>query len=176
MYSDIVKNQTHHSATASELLDKISSNSKEMIENMSDIVWMIKPGNDDFKNIENRMLNFANEICSPAGINFEFRKDASTDAIQISMEQRRDIYLIFKEAINNAVKYAHCYSIHASITKENNHVQMRISDDGNGFDTNIVSNGNGLTNMKKRAEINGGHFEIRSSAGGGTEIAVSFKA
>src|SRR5204863_1537898 len=63
MYSDIVKNQTTHSATASELLDKISSNSKEMIENMSDIVWMIKPGNDDFRNIENRMLNFANELC-----------------------------------------------------------------------------------------------------------------
>ena len=110
------------------------------------------------------------------GVKGFIRKDASTDAIQISMEQRRDIYLIFKEAINNAVKYAHCYSIHASITKENNHVQMRISDDGNGFDTNIVSNGNGLTNMKKRAEINGGHFEIKSSAGGGTEVVVSFKA
>ena len=79
-----------------------------MIENMSDIVWMIKPGNDDFKNIENRMLNFANELCTPAGINFEFTKDNAIENIKMPMEQRRDIYLIFKEAVNNAVKYSAC--------------------------------------------------------------------
>src|SRR4029078_65679 len=104
MYSDIVKNQPNQTETSKQLLNKISSNSKEMIENMSDIVWMIKPGNDEFSNIENRMLNFANELCSPADIAFEFEKTANTDSIEIPMQQRRDLYLIFKEAINNAVK------------------------------------------------------------------------
>jgi signal transduction histidine kinase len=113
MYSDIVKQQPNQTETSTKLLDKISSNSKEMIENMSDIVWMIKPGNDDFSNIENRMLNFANELCVPAGINLEFNKNTSTDEIKMPMEQRRDIYLIFKEAINNAVKYSGCHFINA---------------------------------------------------------------
>jgi len=175
MYSEIVYSQVKETNPQSTLLlNKISSNSKEMIENMSDIVWMIKPGNDEFKNIENRMLNFANELCTPAGINFEFNKDAATDAIQISMEQRRDIYLIFKEAVNNAVKYSHCHSIRAAITLQNHYLQMRISDDGNGFDTTAVKNGNGLSNMEKRAAAHNGTYKINSGADEGTEIIVSF--
>jgi two-component system, NarL family, sensor histidine kinase UhpB len=173
MYSDIVKRQTQ-SDVSTALLDKISSNSKEMIENMSDIVWMIKPGNDDFKNVENRMLNFANELCSPSGINFEFNKDAATDVIQISMEQRRDLYLIFKEAINNAVKYSGCHSIHAAITLQNHQLEIRISDDGNGFDISAAKKGNGLSNMQKRAMIHKGTCNIQSAINEGTEIIVSF--
>ncbi|NNV55391.1 sensor histidine kinase [Limnovirga soli] len=175
MYSSIVNNQVKESHPQSaELLNKISSNSKEMIENMSDIVWMIKPGNDDFKSIENRMLNFANELCTPAGIAFNFNIDASTDALKISMEQRRDIYLIFKESVNNAVKYAHCHSISASITQKNKLLQINISDDGEGFDAWHIKNGNGLDNMRKRAEAHNGSFNIVSATGEGTEIVITF--
>jgi signal transduction histidine kinase len=172
MYSDIVKHQPNQTETSTQLLDKISSNSKEMIENMSDIVWMIKPGNDDFSNIENRMLNFANELCVPAGISFEFKRDVSADELKISMELRRDIYLIFKEAINNAVKYSGCHFINAEINFKNNKLEMRISDDGNGFDIDSAKNGNGLSNMKKRAEAHNGKLNISSLDKEGTEIVV----
>ena len=91
------------------------------------------------------------------------------------MEKRRDIYLIFKEAINNAVKYSGCHFINAEISLKNHQLQMRISDDGNGFNTDIVSKGNGLNNMKKRAEINVGAFEIKSFFGEGTEVVVFFQ-
>ena len=175
MYSDIVKNQPHQTETATQLLNKISSNSKEMIENMSDIVWMIKPGNVDLKNIESRMLNFANELCAPAAIGFEFTKDNEIENMKMPMEQRRDLYLIFKEAINNAVKYSGCHSINAEINLKNRQLEMRTCDDGNGFDAKIISRGNGLNNMKKRAEAHNGTFEIKSSAGEGTEVVVSFK-
>jgi signal transduction histidine kinase len=92
----------------------------------------------------------------------------------MSMEQRRDIYLIFKEAINNAVKYSGCHSIRAVITSQNHHLQILISDDGNGVDTSAVKNGNGLYNMKKRAATHKGTFNINSAADEGTEIVVSF--
>jgi two-component system, NarL family, sensor histidine kinase UhpB len=174
MYSDIVKNQANQTETAVGLLEKISSNSKEMIENMSDIVWMIKPGNDEMESIENRLLNFANELCSPAGINFEFIKDEAADAIPISMEKRRDIYLIFKEAITNVVKYSGCNSIHAAITLQNHQLEMRICDDGNGFDTTAVKKGNGLFNMQKRAMLHKGTCNIQSVIGEGTKIIVCF--
>ena len=174
MYSDIVKQQPNQTETSAQLLNKISSNSKEMIENMSDIVWMIKPGNDEFSNIQNRMLNFANELCTPAEINFEFNKDAATDALQISMEQRRDIYLIFKEAVNNAVKYSGCNNIRAGLSLQNQKLQMRITDDGNGFDIPAAMQGNGLANMKKRAENHNGKLVIQSSQVKGTEIIVVF--
>lgn len=174
MYSGIVRNQPNQTETASQLLDKISNNSQEMIESMSDIVWMIKPGNDDFKNVENRMLNFANELCVPAGINFEFNKDMS-DEIKIPMEQRRDLYLIFKEAVNNAVKYSGCSTIRAVISQKPGYLYMQIQDDGKGFDTKLIANGNGVGNIRKRAEENGGNAKIISSYGNGTAVSISFK-
>ena len=90
------------------------------------------------------------------------------------MEQRRDIYLIFKEAVNNAVKYSSCRFIHASITMEANKLLLRISDDGNGFDTTVTKNGNGIGNMQKRTETHKGTFTIHSAPDEGTEIVVAF--
>jgi signal transduction histidine kinase len=136
---------------------------------------MIKPGNDEFVNIENRMLNFANELCVPAGINFEFNKNTSADDIKIPMEMRRDIYLIFKEAINNAVKYSGCKNIRANISLMQNQLHLRIEDDGNGFDINAAKKGNGLNNMQKRTDDNKGIFKIKSSLEEGTEVVISFK-
>ncbi|MEO6455030.1 MAG: tetratricopeptide repeat protein [Ginsengibacter sp.] len=175
MYSGIVKEQVKQNhPQSSALLDKISSNSKEMIENMSDIVWMIKPGNDEFKNIESRMLNFANELCSPSGINFEFSKDNAIENIKMPMEQRRDIYLIFKEAVNNAVKYSGCKNIRSTISFQNHQLQILIADDGKGFDIDAVKNGNGLSNMEKRTAAYKGSFVVQSAPGEGTEIIVVF--
>ena len=175
MYSDIVKRQANQTGESRQLLDKISSNSRETIETMYDIVWMIKPGNDAFANIEGRMLNFANELCTPAGINFEMTKNETLNGIKIPMEQRRDMYLIFKEAINNAVKYAHCHSIRTAIQFDRNILTMVISDDGNGFDTLSVKSGNGLFNMRKRAETHNGSYSLLSKEGEGTEIKVIFQ-
>ena len=174
MYSDIVKQQPNQTGTSIELLNKISSNSKETIENMSDIVWMIKPGNDDFANIEDRMLNFANDLCTPAGINFEMNKNSLLNGLKIPMEQRRDIYLIFKEAVNNAVKYANCHFIRTAINLDKNMLSMNISDDGDGFDVGMVKNGNGLANMQKRAAAHKGICKLQSKIDEGTEIEVVF--
>ena len=90
------------------------------------------------------------------------------------MEQRRDIYLIFKEAVNNAVKYSGCHGLRAVITSQNNQLQMCISDDGNGFDVINVKKGNGLINMQKRAVVHNGKCNIQSKEGSGTELNVRF--
>ncbi|MBC7937714.1 MAG: tetratricopeptide repeat protein [Rhizobacter sp.] len=174
MYSDIVKQQPNQTGTSIQLLDKISSNSKETIENMSDIVWMIKPGNDEFANIEDRMLNFANELCAPRNINFEMHKNDLLSGVKIPMELRRDIYLIFKEAVNNAVKYSNCHFIRSSIQLDKTLLKMQVSDDGNGFDMARVKKGNGISNMHKRAVAHNGNCSIQSKEGEGTEITVVF--
>lgn len=174
MYSDIVKRQPNQTSESRQLLEKISNNSRETIEIMSEIVWMIKPGNDDFANVEDRMLNFANELCTPAGINFEMNKEGMLSTIKISMEQRRNIYLIFKEAINNAVKYAHCSVIRTQIQLSRSNFKMNISDNGKGFDKTLFRKGNGLSNMQKRAIAYGGTCSIQSDIEAGTTIEISF--
>mgnify|MGYP005826832737 CR=1 FL=1 len=82
-----------------------------MMESMSDMVWAIDPNNDSFERIVLRMKEFAEEILEPAGINYYFREMGSIQKIQLNPEQRKDIYLIFKEALNNAVKYSQAAEI-----------------------------------------------------------------
>lgn len=155
------------------LLQKINESSKEMIDSMSDIVWMIKPGNDKFINLEDRMTNFAYEVCSTKNIDLHFHKDEKLDSIILPMELRRDIYLIFKEAVNNAVKYSGAKVIDVSISTDNSIFNLTINDNGIGFDPITIKKGNGLDNMQKRTEMHKGTFSLQAKSGGGTQIIIS---
>lgn len=173
MYSEIINNQLKEKAPeSSNLLQKISENSKEMIGNMSDIVWAIKPSNDSFRNIEDRMFNFATELCNAKEIELQMAPNNELEHLKIPMEQRRDLYLVFKEAVNNAVKYAACTILSIRFEKLSNQIQMQIKDNGKGFDLNKIQTGNGLGNMKRRAEMHGWVLEIISDEGKGTEVRL----
>ena len=89
------------------------------------------------------------------------------------MEVRRNFYLIFKEATNNMVKYAHADKAMFAIKGEKNNLTMMIRDNGKGFDVTQLSEGNGLKNMKKRADEIGARLEIDSFPGNGTTIQLS---
>jgi signal transduction histidine kinase len=152
------------------VLQKISGSSKEMIDAMSDIVWMVKPGNDRFSNLEDRMTNFAVEICSAGNIGLQINKDERVDSLVLPMEMRRDIYLVFKEAMNNAVKYSDAKLIEVDIYNEKNVLHIKVRDKGKGFDTATVKKGNGLENMKRRLVSHSGDLEIISKPGEGTTV------
>jgi signal transduction histidine kinase len=92
------------------------------------------------------------------------------------MELRKNLYLIFKEATNNLVKYSQADSAIFSITRSKNNLTMLIRDNGKGFDINRESQGNGLRNMKNRAEEIGAKFLIESEPGKGTTIQLLIKA
>lgn len=179
MYSDIVNDQIKDKTPdATILLSKISNNSKEMIDNMSDIVWAIKPSNDVFENINNRMFNFATELCNAKGIELNMQRQPELDAIKIDMEERRDLYLIFKESVNNAVKYSEAACLIINFNKDNGGLSMNISDNGNGFDINtksFVKGGNGLENMKRRAEAHNWKLTIKSETGKGTDVDLNMR-
>jgi signal transduction histidine kinase len=174
MYSEIVRNQISDKTDVNdELLKKITQNSKEMVDNMSDIVWAIKPENDHFKNIESRMFNFATEMCNLKGVDLKMDKSNIDGDIKIRMEERRDFYLLFKEAVNNAIKYAQCSTLMVNFSIEQKTLVMTIADNGNGFDVNQAQQkGNGLNNMVVRARQHGGDCLISSAIGKGTVVTV----
>ncbi|MCA1637871.1 MAG: ATP-binding protein, partial [Acidobacteria bacterium] len=87
---------------------------------------------------------------------------------------RRDLYLIFKEAIANAAKYSNCGKVEIDFDVEGGKVILRISDDGRGFDVSQKREGNGLENMKRRAAMNRGRFAVESKIGGGTTVEIEF--
>jgi len=87
------------------------------------------------------------------------------------METRREMFLIFKEAVNNAVRHSGCTKLSIDLKASGSEIQLTIADNGSGFDLTAASDGNGLRNMKTRAEKMKGRF-LMSSTPGGTSINV----
>jgi signal transduction histidine kinase len=155
------------------MLETIGESSRKMLDAMADIVWTIKPENDQFEKIIMRMRNFAYELLGAKRIDFEFVTDEEVAKINLSMEVRKNLYLIFKEATNNMVKYAQANKAMFAIKGEKNNLTMMIRDNGKGFDVNKPSQGNGLKNMIRRAEEIGAKLVIDSFPGNGTTIQLS---
>jgi two-component system sensor histidine kinase UhpB len=154
------------------LLDTIGESSRKMLDAMADIVWTINPENDQFEKIILRMRSFAYELLGAKGIDFEFSADEDIAKIKLPMEVRKNLYLIFKEATNNMVKYAGATKATFAIRGEKDHLSMEIRDNGKGFNPDKLSEGNGLKNMKKRAEEIGAKLFIKSFPGNGTSIQL----
>jgi signal transduction histidine kinase len=153
-------------------LQKIKDNSGRMMESMSDIVWAINPANDSFEKVILRMKEFAGEILEPARINYYFTEEGSLDKAQLNLEQRKDIYMVFKEAVNNAVKYSQATEVNIVLQKKEDSLRMVIMDNGNGFDTEQINSGNGLKNMQSRAKEMKAVLRVDSIKGTGTTLTL----
>ena len=156
----------------SEYISKITENSQQMMEAMDDIVWSIKPDHDNMQKIVARMREYASSILEPKDIVISFNVGENIYDLKLNMEMRRDIFLIFKEAVNNSAKYSHCTKIEIRITHVNKKLNISIADNGVGFNVNTADSGNGLGNMQKRAESLHGIINIKSTQNEGTEISL----
>lgn len=159
-----------------DILTKIESTSRETIENMSDIVWSIHPKNDDFGNVLKRMQNFGLDITTPKNIRFEFNHSTGLEKVTLDVEQRKNLYLVYKEAVNNAVKYSEANLIEVNLLRQGKNISVSIKDNGKGMDLEKVLNqGNGLQNMKQRAKDINAILDIVSTIGKGTTIGLQLK-
>jgi two-component system, NarL family, sensor histidine kinase UhpB len=155
-----------------DVLQKMSSNAKETMDKMGDIVWMIKPGESEGVNLKQRMERFAYEICSSKNISPTLQLD-ELEKVKLTMHQRKNLYLVFKEAINNAVKYSGARKVDVNVVTRNKQLILQINDNGNGFDPNVTGKGNGLDNMRNRAQELNGKLHISSAEGEGTSVELS---
>ncbi|HKZ65928.1 MAG TPA: sensor histidine kinase, partial [Chitinophagaceae bacterium] len=159
-----------------DTLVKISSNAQDTMERMSDIVWAIHPANDTLEQLIFRMKEFAADILEPLNIRYEFNIENDLNFIKLSVNQRRDLYLILKEAVNNAAKYSNCKNIKIELVQQEGKLILRISDDGTGFEEATVVHGNGLNNMRQRAKSIGGNLSVNSNPSNGTTVSLTIKA
>jgi signal transduction histidine kinase len=143
------------------------------MDSMGDIVWSIHSQEADFESVLARMRQFASELCEPLNIDFRFNIAAGAERISFSPQKRKCVFLLFKEAINNAAKYSNCTMLTIDCKLSGNNFEMEIKDNGKGFDEETVKKGNGLKNMRERAEKNlKGEIAIHSSIGNGTTIVL----
>lgn len=157
---------------AATMLTQITDQSEQMQQVMSDIVWAITPDNDKLKNMLTYMREYANHILEPRNIAAKFIVNENLLDQSLDMKQRRDVFLIYKEAVNNVVKYAKASVVTITLSKDADGMLLKIQDDGQGFDTTTIKRSNGLKNMEKRAEGLGGFAKITSQKEIGTTISI----
>ena len=173
MYSEAVKNQLKgQNPQLENVLHKMGESSREMVTSMSDIVWAISPGNDDGDKLIKRMESYAADLCAVRGMVLHFSADEKMAALQLPLEHRKNIYLIFKESVNNAVKYAEAKNIWVQLAMEGKKISLLVKDDGKGYDPATVRPGNGLKNLPLRATEIGGQLTITAEEGKGVEVRL----
>lgn len=171
MLSQIATQQPGSDTRQQDILSRMSTNAKETMEKMGDIVWMIKPGESDGANLKQRMERFAYEICSSKNIHITPELE-ELEKVKLSMEQRKNFYLVFKEALNNAVKYSGTEAIEIIVSSQHKQLTLQVIDHGQGFEPETTGRGNGLDNMKNRAKELGALLEIDSETGTGTRVML----
>ena len=142
-----------------------------MLENLGEIIWSLKTGKDQFENIESRIKNYVSDVLSLTTIDYRINIASSINEIK-DVQLRKNALLIVKEAVNNAVKYSHATIISISLSIENDEMLLKINDNGIGLNEVKSTAGNGLLNMKRRAEELNGTIIIGTTPGDGTNIAV----
>jgi signal transduction histidine kinase len=174
--SDILSRQVENPQSA-RIVGTIGTNAHKMLEKIDDIIWVVNPTNDKFRNLGLRIREFAIPLFESKNIQHEISFDKQMNTLQLPMDVRRNIYLIAKEAINNALKYAECRAVKINFRQDHPGFIMEISDDGKGFDPDAPTSRNGIKNMKLRAAQIGCEIEIRSAPGKGTciRLLVSLK-
>ena len=168
IYTEAIKNKLKNDEPQKvmELVNKIGENARETISTLGDIVWNINPQNDSAEMLFNRMESTATMLLSAQNTLLEFEADPKLSDFDFSLEAKQNLYLIFKETINNTLKYAQATQVKIGIKKTDGNFEMAISDNGKGFDSSKESEGNGLKNMKRRVENFGGKFMLASSSAG----------
>jgi signal transduction histidine kinase len=157
------------------IFKKVEIQAEKLADNIGDFIWSMHSQEDEFMTLSGRIKTFANEILGSTNIRYTINIDPVIDAIFTSSITRKNIVLICKEALNNAVKYSQANELELSFDHIGNKYVLFIRDNGVGMDLSQV-NARGIENMKKRALDIHSEFSIISSLNQGTEIKVIFSS
>ena len=145
------------------LLQEISSMSSDLVDNMLDIVWSVDPKHDSVGSVIGRLQAFYQRMSEATEITINWSIEDGISTISLAPRSRRNLFLILKEAINNAVKHSGSPAIDIRFDKEFGILQIAVKDYGKGFDVEQIFSGYGLNTMKKRANEEGGTLEVTST-------------
>jgi ligand-binding sensor domain-containing protein/anti-sigma regulatory factor (Ser/Thr protein kinase) len=137
------------------------------------IIWNINPKFDSLESLFTKINKESAELIEAQNIQYEFESNDLKDR-NMSLDNKRNLYLMLKELINNALKHSQSTKISLKCSLSGNHLDLLFQDNGSGFDTAKESNRNGLKNLKKRADELNGHLQIHSEIGKGTQISLKF--
>jgi signal transduction histidine kinase len=172
LYSEIIKRNTKDlPPNLMNYLDKIGETSSTLSFGVRDFIWTLDPEKDTLYDVLIRLKDFGDDIFDKTGIAFRVHGiEKEFETIKLSMDWRRHLTLIFKEAMNNILKYANCTNVTLYVEFNDGKIHMSVEDDGKGFNFEKIKKGRGLRSMKMRAQNINGNISVNSNNGQGTVV------
>lgn len=171
--SQVIRQQRQASPEVLEQVDDIGGIALKTQELMRDIIWMLNPRNDTLKEFVARMKHEAARLFKT--IDYSFSSPESELPERVSLDFKRNMFLIYKEALNNIVRHAQARNVNITISVHDNTLKLTLGDDGLGFDPEKTSQGNGLVNMHSRAQHIGAALRVSSAPGKGCTLELEAK-
>ena len=169
--SELVEDPSLPPSEARQFAREISVRSRELVASMDAIVWAINPRYDSVKSSVAYFSQYADRIFKPTGISCRMEVQPDLAELPLTSEQRHNLFLGFKESLNNILKHAHAREVRIGAKLDENIFVFWVADDGVGFETNPSGEAqDGLINLHARMEKIGGSCEIKSATGQGTKI------
>lgn len=168
----LAQKQLQKDSLATPILERIYQDSQNVSEAMREIVWSINPKIDTVGEAFPRMLHYASELLEAKNMELWVKMAPEIEQIKLTMQQRRDLYLIFKEAVNNLAKHSNATQVTINFQLPGKTLVMIIADNGTGFDMETAKKSNGLKNMKERAQNHHWNLNIQSEQGMGTTVKL----
>lgn len=155
-------------------LRKIDESANEAKEKINDIIWAIDPSNDDWSVFLKKCKRFAADTLDSKEIKYTLDIDDTLD-IPVRLEVRQNLWLIFKETINNTVKHAQASQVYVRLGRNRNQIELEIRDNGIGFDASQEKTGHGINNLYYRTEQINGKITLETLPGKGTKWQFLFE-
>lgn len=172
--SEVIRQRVGDDASSvTEPLSMIAGASRELVDSMSDIVWAINPQKDHLTDLTQRMRRFASDSFTARNISFQLRLPETAEDIKLGANLRREVFLIFKETVNNMVRHSRCSEAEIELRFADESLLLSLRDNGCGFDVTGESDGHGLVSMRDRARGIGGTLELTSEPGRGTTTTLA---
>jgi len=149
---------------------KIKESTQEAITGIRDMIWVLDDKKDQMEDLLARVSTFAAPVCEANGIMYKQQITDDARDYRLGQEERRNLYMILKETVNNVIKYAACTRLEIDVCLPKGKPVITITDNGKGFTIEKTNQGNGLKNMTRRAREIKYHIDIQSVPGKGTTI------
>jgi signal transduction histidine kinase len=159
-----------------EPLERVAALARELVDSMGDIVWSIRSEPQGMDSLIRRMREFALDLLVSQGIEFELLTPKTGEEVQLGLQVRRQLFLVFKECIHNVVRHSHCTAVTAELKVVDREVVLTVEDNGIGLSPGERApgwtGGTGILNMRRRAESLGGRMQMTSKPGEGCRVSV----
>lgn len=168
LLTEVASQQVETGSQLSGSLAQIGTAARELVDAMSEIVWSINPRRDALRDLSARMRAFASDVFPARNIDFRFAAPAVEWDAKLALDTRRQIFLIFKESVNNVIRHSKCSKAEIDFLTEPGMLIIQVRDNGQGFDDGQAPQGHGLNSMRDRAQRLKGALKIASGETGTT--------